>query len=33
MFVIKAGINDANAATFAFSEMKTMYGGSTHRPR
>ena len=27
MFVIKAGINDANAETFAFSEMKTMYGG------
>lgn len=27
MFVIKAGINDAHAATFTFSEMKTMYGG------
>lgn len=27
MFVIKAGVNDANAETFAFSEMKTMYGG------
>ena len=27
MFVIKAGINDANAATFTFSEVKTMYGG------
>jgi hypothetical protein len=27
MFAIKAEVSDAQAATFAFSEQKTMYGG------